>query len=173
VPEEAQVQAAPPLERPVTRPDVASEPAEQAGNVAVEIDLLERPTVRQTKRVRLGGRRGPGRKDREDSHYRSQNRLHGFLLGEHPVSFPPLSARGGGRGDQPTAIPSFRAQHQCDLLGLPLGERELAAGRLESVGLGGHVEFEVGLELAGSETAVVLLLEVDIRRNAVLETVSD
>ena len=36
--EEAQVQPAPPLERPVAAPGVAAEPAEQAGDVPVEID---------------------------------------------------------------------------------------------------------------------------------------
>ena len=57
---------------------------------------------------------------------------------------------------------SVRLQHQCDLLGLPLGEREPAAGGLEPIGLGDHVELEVGLELAGSEPAVLLLLESDV-----------
>ena len=44
VAEKAQVQPAPPLERPVAAPGVAAEPPEQAGDVPVEFDAPATPT---------------------------------------------------------------------------------------------------------------------------------
>ena len=69
VAEEAQVQPAPPLERPVARPGVAAEPAEQAGDVPVEID---RPSADPSGSRTGFGSSAPRRPGRHDAATRSR-----------------------------------------------------------------------------------------------------
>ena len=148
VAEEAQVEAPPPLKRPVTRPGVAAEPTEQAGNMAVEIDVFECRSVGQRQWFRLRRPQGPDKEDQNEPHDRLQNRTHGSHLIEICMWL------------------SFRLHNESDLLGLALVDRELAAVRLETISLGNQVELEVRLELTRSKSAVLLLFESNIGPNA-------
>ena len=99
VAEEAQVQPAPPLERPVAAPGVAAEPAEQAGDVAVEIDAGQHRSVRQPHRLDLTAPRRPGPEQRQEPDRCRNDHSH-----------------------RPAPGVSLRLQHEGHLLGLPLGE---------------------------------------------------